>query len=194
MMKKNLIYFLLIILVIGIYCYQREDTEKKDIQTIDISNQPIYQSDKMFTRIYDLFGNLDYKITAVTVKQFENTGETLFQSPNITIYNKDHQITWHIQANNAILTRDKLLSLNDNVQINNLLPDAQIEKIISKNVKINLTTQIVTSEDPVTIQGLSFTSTGDGLYGNLQKKTANILKNVKTYYNAATNPSNDTIN
>lgn len=194
MMNKNLIYFLLIILVIGIYCYQREDTEKKDIQTIDISNQPIYQSDKMFTRIYDPFGNLNYKITAVTVKQFENSGETLFQSPNITIYNKDHQITWHIQANNAILTRDKLLSLNDNVQINNLLPDAQIEKIISKNVKINLTTQIVTSEDPVTIQGLSFTSTGDGLYGNLQKKTANILKNVKTYYNAATNPSNDTIN
>jgi len=194
MKKKNIIYILLIILAMGIYYYQRDDTESPELETIDLSTEPIYQSDRMETTIYDPLGNLSYKIIADNVKHFEDSGETLFQSPNITLYNQDNLITWHILANKATLTRDKLLYLNDKVILKNVLPDAQLQRILTDNAKVDLTTQVVTSDDQVTIEGTSFTSTGTGLLGNLRNKTADILENVKTYYNAPNIETSNTTN
>lgn len=194
MKKKNIIYILLIILAMGIYYYQREDAESTELETIDLSTEPIYQSDRMETTIYDPLGNLSYKIIADNVKHFEDSGETIFQSPNITLYNQENLVTWHILANHATLTRDKLLYLNEKVILKNELPDAQLQRILTDNAKVDLTTQVVTSDDQVTIEGISFTSTGTGLLGNLRNKTADILENVKTYYNAPNIQTNNTTN
>ncbi|RKS86020.1 lipopolysaccharide export system protein LptC [Orbus hercynius] len=183
MKKKNIIYILLIILIIGIYYYQREESNANLVETIDLATQPIYQSDRMETTIYDPVGNLSYKIIASQVKHFDSQGETLFQMPNITLYNRDVIETWHISANQSTLTRDKLLYLEGNVILQNILPDSQLQKIITDNATVDLTTQVVTSKDFVTIEGTNFTSTGTGLFGNLRNKTADILENVKTYYN-----------
>lgn len=194
MKKKNIIYILLIILAMGLYYYQREDAESTELETIDLSTEPIYQSDRMETTIYDPLGNLSYKIIADNVKHFEDSGETIFQSPNITLYNQENLVTWHILANHATLTRDKLLYLNEKVILKNELPDAQLQRILTDNAKVDLTTQVVTSDDQVTIEGISFTSTGTGLLGNLRNKTADILENVKTYYNAPNIQTNNTTN
>ncbi|WP_392558929.1 LPS export ABC transporter periplasmic protein LptC [Orbus mooreae] len=183
MNKKSIIYILLIIFIVAIYYYQREEASSDVVETIDLSTQPLYQSDRMETTIYDPLGNLSYKIIANKVQYFEDTGNTLFQSPDITLYNHDIARTWHILANDATLTRDKLLYLNNNVILQNELPDSQLKKIITEHAKVNLKTQVVTSEDAVTIEGTNFTSTGIGLLGNLRSKTADILENVKTYYN-----------
>lgn len=183
MKKKNAIYILLIILVVGVYYYQREEYRDNLVETVDLSTQPIYQSDRMETTIYDPLGNLNYKIIADKVKHFEDTGNTEFQSPDITIYSDDVTETWHILANNATLTRDKQLYLNNKVILQNIFPDAQLQKIITNNAKIDLTTQMVTSSDSVIIEGSHFYSIGMGLLGNLKSKTADILENVKTYYN-----------
>ncbi|WP_392561395.1 LPS export ABC transporter periplasmic protein LptC [Orbus sturtevantii] len=183
MKKKNIIYILLIILVTSAYYYQRDESTSNNIGITDLSTQPIYQSDRMETMVYDPTGKLNYKIVADTVKRFDNTGETLFESPDFTLYNSDANKTWHILAKHATLTKDKLLYLNKQVVLTNLSPDSQLHKIITDSAKIDLTTQIVTSRDKVTIEGANFTSTGIGLLGNLHDKTADILENVKTYYN-----------
>lgn len=185
---------LLIILAMAIYYYQREDNHVVIQQPIDLSNEPIYQSDNMETVIYDLLGNLSYRITASNVKYFENIGNTEFQEPNITLYNQDHAITWQIIAKYATLTQNKLLYLNEDVVLTNQLTDSQIKEIITDTAKIDLTTQAVTSDGLVTIKGANFTSTGLGLLGNLRNKTADILENVKTYYNAVNTQKNDITN
>lgn len=190
MNKKNLGYILLIILAVAFYYYQREDSPAMELSAVDLSTQPIYQSEQMLTTIYDPLGKLSYKITAKAVQHFEDTGNTLFQSPDITLYNQDNTPTWHIKANHATLTHDKLLLLNEKVQLEDLQPAAQLQKILTENAKIDLTTQVVTSEDLVTMQGAYFTSTGTGLLGNLRNKTADILENVKTNYNASTIQTN----
>lgn len=194
MTKRNLLYILLIILVIGLYFYNNDTSDNTVIPSIDLSSQPLYQSDKMTTLLYDPFGNLSYKMSASKVKYFENSGKTLFEAPNITSYNRENIATWRIKANNATLMGNKILYLNDNVRLINQLPDAQLEKIITDNVKIDLKTQIVTSDDPVTIEGPAFISKGNRLFGNLRNKTADILENVKTYYNANAKSVENTIN
>lgn len=192
--KKNVIYLLLIIIVISLYVYKSNDTENSVLPSIDLTTQPIYQSDEMTTMLYDPVGNLSYKMSATKVKYFANSEETLFEYPDITSYNRENTATWHIKANNAKLISNKILYLNNNVLLINQLPNAQLQKIITNNVKIDLKTQIVTSEDPVTIEGPAFISKGDRLYGNLRTKTANILENVKSYYNSSALSAENTTN
>lgn len=194
MNKKSLIYILLILFVVGLYYYQSKETENIAIASIDLSKHPVYQSERMLTTIYNPLGYLSYKIVAFNVKHFDDSGNTEFLSPDITFYNQEGVATWNIQANNATLTRDRLLYLNNKVQLDNLLPDTQLQRIITDNANVNLNTQIVTSDDHVTIQGTNFTSTGTGLRGDLRDKTADILENVKTHYNTPNFDTNNTAN
>jgi lipopolysaccharide export system protein LptC len=184
MNRKNLICVLLIVLVIGIYrVCQTDDNVLNTPSNANLLDTPIYQSDDMVTNVYALSGNMVYKIESGKVKHFDNTGNTDFDLPNVTLYDQAHTATWHIQAKRATLTKDKLIYLYQGVLLTNLTPDAQLQKILTDNAVVDLKTQLVTSDDPVKINGIGFFSTGIGLVGNLREKKANILENIKTYYN-----------
>ncbi|OCG70450.1 LPS export ABC transporter periplasmic protein LptC [Gilliamella sp. Occ3-1] len=183
MNKKNLISFLLLIVVIGVYYNYQKGDEAVEQSTPNISDKPIYQSDEMLTDIYDLSGDLIYKIESSNVRHFDDSDNTEFDLPNFTFYDQNHLATWHIKAKKATLTKDKFLYLYDNVQLDNLTQETQLKQVKTDNAVIDLTSQLVKSKDPVIINGVGFYSTGIGLAGNLHTKTANILENVKTYYN-----------
>ena len=184
MNKKNLICFLLLILIIGVYySYQTEDSITIAPSKANSPDTPIYQSDDMTTNVYDLSGTMVYKIESSKVKHFDNTENTDFDLPNVTLYDQEHAATWHIQAKRAMLTNDKLIYLYKDVVLTNLTPDSQLQQVLTDNAVVDLKTQLVTSDDPVKIKGIGFFSTGTGLVGNLREKTANILENIKTFYN-----------
>ncbi|MWN04958.1 lipopolysaccharide export system protein LptC [Gilliamella bombicola] len=183
MNKKNLICLLLLIAVIGVYYnYQKGDGVASQ-STQDISDKPIYQSDEMLTDIYDLSGELVYKIESSHVRHYDDSDNTEFDLPNFTIYDQQNVATWHIKAKKATLTSNKFLYLYHDVQLDNLTQEAQLKQVKTDNAVVDLTSQLVTSKDPVIINGVGFYSTGIGLAGDLRAKTANILENVKTYYN-----------
>ena len=185
MNKKNLICFLLLILIIGVYySYQKDDEVSSSPSNASLPETPIYQSDDMITNVYDLSGNIVYKIESGKVKHFDNNENTDFDLPNVTLYDQDHAATWHIKAKRATLTNDKLIYLYQDVVLTNLTPESQLQQVLTDNAVVDLTTQLVTSDDPVKIKGVGFFSTGLGLIGNLREKTANILENIKTFYNS----------
>lgn len=184
MNKKNLICILLIIIVVGVYYnYQKNDDQLGTHSSVSLSDEPIYQSDDMITDIYDLSGEIIYKIESSKVRHFDDSNNTEFDSPRFTLYDRERSATWHIQAKEATLTNDKLIYLYHDVQLDNLTPDAQLQQVKTDNAVVDLSTQLVTSKDPVIINGTGFYSTGIGLAGDLHAKTANILENVKTFYN-----------
>lgn len=183
MNKKNLIYILLIMVVVGVYYYYQTDDALTAPSTSGSSNQPVYQSEQMTTDVYDLSGEIIYHVESESVKHFDNSNNTEFDSPKFTLYDRENLATWYIQAKQATLTNDKLLYLYKDVQLDNLTPNAQLQQVKTDNAIVDLTTQMVTSTDPVTIIGTGFNSTGVGLSGDLQAKTAKILENVKTHYN-----------
>ena len=75
------------------------------------------------------------------------------------------------------------LPIYQDVVLTNLIPDSQLQQVLTDNAVVDLKTQLVTSDDPVKIKGVGFFSTGIGLIGDLREKTANILENIKTFYN-----------
>lgn len=183
MNKKNIICILLIIVVIGVYYNYQKDNDATPQSSVTLTDTPIYQSDDMTTDVYDLSGEIVYKIESSKVRHFDDSNNTEFDLPNLTLYDQDHTVTWHIKAKSATLTDDKHIYLYNDVQLDNLTPNAQLQRVNTDNAVIDLNTQLVTSKDPVTIKGVGFYSTGLGLAGDLHAKTANILENVKTYYN-----------
>lgn len=173
----------MILFVLGTYYYYSNEEDNQTVQaTINLSEQPLYQSEQMLTVVYGPSRVPTYKISAAQVRHFDETNNTEFDSPVIIFYDSNHFETWHMQSARALLTNDKWLYLYQDVQLDNLSPDAQLQSIKTDNATVDLTTQFVTSQDPVIIQGAGFYSTGIGLFGDLRQKTANILENVKTHY------------
>ncbi|WP_392566018.1 LPS export ABC transporter periplasmic protein LptC [Utexia brackfieldae] len=183
MSKRNIIYGLLIILAVCVYYYFSPTQTQQMPSTLDISQSPTYQSQAMVTTIYDPAGEVIYKITAQQVSHFADNGDTYFVQPDLTLYNQNKTLSWNIQAKEARLSKARVLYLNGEVKLINLVPNDQLERITTESAEVNLITQTVKSDDQVTIDGVGFYSTGQKLTGNLKTKTAKLLENVKTFYN-----------
>lgn len=182
MLKRNLIFALLIFLTLGLYYFFSPSDEDNDDFIVDITEAPIYQSKSMMTRVYDPAGVQIYQVVAYQVSYNADDGNTHFQKPNMTIYSANGALSWYISADRARLTKKRTIDLNGDVSIVNLTPNSQLERITTHSAEVNLATQIVTSPDKVTLHGPNFYSTGYKLKGDLRKKTANLLENVKTFY------------
>lgn len=184
MLKRNLIFALLIFFTLSLYYFFSPSDEDNDDIIVDITEAPIYQSQSMMTRVYDPAGIQLYQIVAYQVSYNADDGNTHFQKPDMMIYSANGAPAWHISANKARLTKKRTIDLNGDVSLVNLTPHSQLERITTHSAEINLVTQIVTSPNKVTLYGPNFYSTGYKLEGNLRQKTANLLENVKTSYSS----------
>ncbi|MGL5671634.1 MAG: LPS export ABC transporter periplasmic protein LptC, partial [Plesiomonas shigelloides] len=127
-------------------------------------------------------GKLHYKLVSTKVKYYAENGNTDFSQPLMTLYSAEGIPIWMVQAKDAVLTKDKMLYLKGDVEVNSLTPDSQLEKLETTQATINLTTQDITSDAKVTVYGANFTSVGLKMRGNLRNRTAELQEQVKSYY------------
>lgn len=181
MLKRNLIFGLLIILVIALY-YVFLPSDEMDNFNSDFANVPTYQSKMITTTVYDVAGVMVNKIIAQRVSHYSANGDTYFQYPDVTLFTPKGMPSWQISAHEARLTKTQMLHLTGEVKVINLQPNSQLERILASRANVDLTTQTVTSSSEVMLEGPGFYSTGSKLKGDLKKKTAELLENVKTFY------------
>ncbi|EKT59972.1 LPS export ABC transporter periplasmic protein LptC [Providencia sneebia] len=157
------------------------NTDEPIINTVD-SSQPNYQTDDSVTLVYNLTGDLAYKLVSEKIDNYTNEKVTWFTKPVLTTYNESGVPTWIVSSHKAKLTNDRVLYLYDDVFVSSLSPDSQIQRITTQSAVINLVTQDVSSDDRVTIIGQGLNSTGLKMRGNLRNRTAELIEDVKTYY------------
>ena len=75
-----------------------------------------------------------------------------------------------------------MLYLNGGVVAETLLPESKLQRIETESAVVNLTTQDISSDTMVKINGQNFTSSGLKLTGNLHQQVATLKEQVKTYY------------
>ncbi|AHG19767.1 lipopolysaccharide transporter [Chania multitudinisentens RB-25] len=143
---------------------------------------PTYQSQHTVTVVYNPTGKLSYKLVAEEVKYYTEDELSWFTQPVMTLFDEYALPTWSIRADRAKLTKERMLYLYGNVEVNSLTTTSQLEKIKTDNAQINLITQDVSSDDEVTLFGTNFTSKGMKMRGNLREKTAELIDKVKTNY------------
>lgn len=166
------------------YSLNQEDDGLKAL--IKTSDSPEYVGHKMSTTVYSPTGKKQYLATAEKVEHYTSDGHTDFQQPlvlllDIEIQNADKE-SWKLSANNARLTKDNRLYLDGNVIAQSLSAQSRLQRIETQSAVVNLTTQDISSDQMVKLNGQNFSSTGLKLTGNLQQQVATLKEQVKTYY------------
>lgn len=180
---KKWLIFLLSLVALGLIGWNLagNNTDEPIINAID-SSQPNYQTDDSVTLVYNLAGDLAYKLVSEKIDNYTNEKVTWFVKPVLTTYNQSGVPTWIMSSHKAKLTNDRVLYLYEDVFVSSLSADSQIQRITTQSAVINLVTQDVSSDDRVTIIGQGLNSTGLKMRGNLRNRTAELIEDVKTYY------------
>ncbi|ATM03497.1 MULTISPECIES: LPS export ABC transporter periplasmic protein LptC [Raoultella] len=169
---------LVALILIGLNLAGTDDTIQQEIGPDD----PTYTSEHTDTVVYSPEGALNYRLIAEHVEYFSAQEVSWFTKPVMTTFDTNKVPTWSIKADKAKLTKDRMLYLYGNVEVDALSADSQLRKITTDNAQINLVTQDVTSDDMVTLYGTTFNSSGLKMRGNLRSKTAELIEKVRTSY------------
>ncbi|AFI87749.1 LPS export ABC transporter periplasmic protein LptC [Aggregatibacter actinomycetemcomitans] len=166
------------------YSLNQEDGSLKDL--IKTADSPEYVGQKMSTTVYSPTGKKQYLATSAKVEHYTSDGHTDFQQPvvlllDIEIQNTDKE-SWKLSADKARLTKDNMLYLDGNVIAQSLSAQSRLQRIETQRAVVNLTTQDISSDQMVKLNGQNFNSTGLKLTGNLQQQVATLKEQVKTYY------------
>ncbi|MGP1947669.1 MAG: LPS export ABC transporter periplasmic protein LptC [Arsenophonus sp. NC-PG7-MAG3] len=175
----NIILILIALVLVG---RKLADFNQAKTPVILNNSQPNYQTRNAITHVYDPIGKLTYKLITDETHHFSTNKISWFINPVLTTYNINSIPTWAIRANKAKLTNNNILYLYGNVQINSLNPSSDLQQILTENAIVNLTTQDVSSDDKVMVIGIGLCSVSMKMRGNMITHTAELIENVKTYY------------
>lgn len=181
--SKKWVIIILSLIVLGLIGWNLSGNDSVNMTGSVINDgQPNYQTDDSVTFVYNPTGDLAYKLVADKIDNYTQSKITWFSKPVLTTYNDAGIPTWTISSFKARLTKDNVLYLYSDVQVDSLTKESQLQRITTESAVVNLTTQDVSSDDKVTIVGQGLNSTGLKMKGNLRTKTAELIEDVKTHY------------
>lgn len=167
--------------------YSLNQDNQQLTELIKKEESPEYIGHKMSTVVYSPTGQKQYLAVSDKVEYYNYDDHTDFQQPLVYLFEIENQKTqqkesWKLRADSARLTKDNMLYLKGNVVAETLLPQSKLQRIETQDAIVNLTTQDISSDNMVKINGQNFSSTGLKLTGNLQQQTAHLKEQVKTHY------------
>ncbi|MCD9464344.1 LPS export ABC transporter periplasmic protein LptC [Photobacterium phosphoreum] len=184
---KKLFYVLVVIICAWLSYYLLEQHWRQDVQVTPNDEKPMFIGNNVSNTSFDLKGTRQYQLDADHLEHFNVSGLTTFTKPVLWVFKQGQNAEWRISANSAKLEQDKILHLQGNVRIFNLLPDSDIQVIKTNNLRLNLVNKDFDTDDHVTINGPAFQNQGDGMKGNMSRNVATLLKNVKGRYEPTKN-------
>ncbi|MDH2925642.1 LPS export ABC transporter periplasmic protein LptC [Lonepinella koalarum] len=184
--RWTVILAIITLILLG-WFYSLNQTDSELAELIKQEESPEYVGNKMNTVIYSPTGAKQYVALSEKVEYYEYDGHTDFYTPIVYLFDIQHEKiqqteSWKLSANKATLTKDNMLYLDGNVLGESLLPQSKLQRFETESAVVNLTTQDISSDKQVKINGLNFTSIGLKLTGNLQQQVATLKEQVKTHY------------
>ena len=191
--RWNIVLVVIALAVLSWYYSLNQQEEPDLIARIQTSDSPDYTANRMETTLYSIDGRKQYVATADQVEYFQKNGDTVFKSPVVYLFetaktNPEGLVrSWKLSADQAKITNDKILYLDNNVAIQSLLPESKIHSLNTSSAVVNLTTQDITSDTIVSVVGQGFTTTGKSMIGNLRQQVATLKEQVQTHYEIQSN-------
>ena len=128
-------------------------------------------------------GQISGKLKAQQLKHFNDSHLTTFVMPKYTFYSQKSDSIWLLTASTGKLNnKSDILKLHQNVHIQSLVHAGLIKSLTTDNIDVHLNTDMLYSDDEVTIKGELFTTKGIGMIGNLTKELLEIKESVKGIY------------
>ncbi len=171
---------LLIALYSAYYLYSVNNTGVKQVNpNVEL---PALSGQNVDNSNYDNSGVRSYRITSAYLDHYAKSGDTLFKSPVLYVYKEGNIQEWQVTADHGILDQDHVLTLYDNVLAKNLLPDAAFDTMATEKLLIQLENRDFWADNPVSLVGPAFETTGQAMKGNLKENIATLYNHVQGKY------------
>ncbi len=161
------------------YPYFSQDNSRPN-NSADSIIVPDYIASELKQTSYDESGAISHKVTAEKMELYQELGFTHFSKPTFTLFSE--QETWQLSADEATLYENKTLILERNVVAVNLTPEAMIDKITADNIRIDIKSSVMNSEQPVVLTGPNLKITGKGLRADLKAEIIELINHTRTIY------------
>jgi LPS export ABC transporter protein LptC len=183
-MKKAKIAILLSILLIGgivlasLWANLRERRASETVEKVPKSSAG--DATQVMQKVHfaeDKHGQKTWELEAKSVRQYEEQNIMVLEDVKVTFYAKEGRIFYltskqgkiYQDSKNVDLTGDVVLTSNDGYQLK------------TRSASYHHSEQIVSTPDPVEIEGEQIRMTGKGMLVNVEAKTFRILSQVKTH-------------
>lgn len=177
--------FIFSFFIYGIIEWQNE----KDTDVASVNNEitPDFVAEKLTSYIYNEKGNLSHVIEADRMEHFSELAITKFELPKYTLYPEDKSPQWYINAKEGILNHQNNVRLNNRVLVTATDENSLIKEVHGKYFELDLSTNIISSDQTIVIQGNDFTMYGSGLIVDLNTTQMTMTEHVQTVYKKNSN-------
>ncbi|GAA5218875.1 LPS export ABC transporter periplasmic protein LptC [Corallincola platygyrae] len=182
-MNRVLIFsVILFAAAIALYYYQDSVRQQQiEVAGAEGEQRPDFTAKTLRSRSYDENGLLAHQIWASDMAHFSNNEFTSFKSPKVVVYPNGKQAGWTLNAEQGRLRENQLI-LEQQVVIETQTEQNQTNTLLTEYVEMDLASNEVSSDQPVTVKGPSYQLQGVGLRGNVEKEQIELLSDVKATY------------
>lgn len=139
---------------------------------------PEFTAKLLHQELFDANGELQQEVFSQKMEHFSELSLTHFISPEFIIY-QDRKPFWRLSAQIGDM-QEGILTLDKNVIMVQLGEKSLIQTIKTNFLEINLDSNLVTTDNPITITGDKLTIVGQGLVANLTEGTVTLTHHVET--------------
>ncbi|MBF9001690.1 MULTISPECIES: LPS export ABC transporter periplasmic protein LptC [Vibrio] len=179
---SRIIYVILIFIASWSIYYMMSSESKPDIQVAPNSELPMFTGNQLNNISYNEQGVRSYVIQSTHLEYYAKSGDTIFQSPILKVYQNGTDQEWQVTAKRAVLSKKQVLTLYDDVVAKNLFKDSGFDKMTTKELSIKLDTRDFWADNPVKLTGPQFENNGQAMKGNFADNSALLYKHVQGRY------------
>ena len=178
--RLSSIVFILSILAYGLIQWKTSDEIQGHV--IDGELVPDFIAENLRSNIYSDKGLRSHEVRADRMEHYPKLELTRFEQPYYTLFPKNSTSPWHVSAKEATLDKTNSVILENDVTIIATEQESLIERIECKTLTLDLNTNIISSEQKITIYGKGFTMYGSGLMIDLNTTQMTLKQHDKTIY------------
>ena len=168
--------------VLALVLWQLSPSDNQQLSAKREASKPNCIAEKLYSVSFGENGHPRYRIYAEEMEFFEQLKHTTFAQPKILVYPDPSQPVWQIVADHATVQQQQNVTFNDNVVIKNLSRGEYVRDLITERLEIDLQTETMSSDQPVTVYGPSYELYGVGMNGDLANEIVTLLDDIEAVY------------
>ncbi len=176
---------LLLLFIVSLLAWQwsaQRDEHNLQTQKKDLS-LPSFTASNLHTYRYTIDGKLTDIFSANQTFYYEYDKVTVAARPLLRTFETDGKEAWNVAADSGKLFSQDRLFLKDNVLIKNINPAINVDRMQTSYLEMDMNTNQISSDKPVTIDSPDYHVQGVGLHADLKTKRYQILdKGHATYF------------
>lgn len=186
MSLSRILYILLLFIASWSTYYLFDKSQGTTVQVAPNLELPMFSGKNLENISFNSEGIRSHSITSTNLDHYAKSGETIFENPKLSVFRDGETVEWIITARRAVLDEEQVLTLYDNVSVENLLPGASFKSMSTDELRIELISRNFQANNSVLLIGPQFKTEGQAMKGSFEHNNATLFNHVQGRYETLT--------